>query len=450
MYKILTKKLQFQCGGVLKWCLDFPSDGEPHSVEDLLENGLLFQGWVLAQGAREVSPYLRFSGRKHYLKLDRARPDVISRVLSGCPESHENLHCGFRAKISVGCDELFFGFEFAGCDFDAVKVELVGALRIVKGADGWLFLDNDTNQSVEQYCGRYLLGRRELADWRLYLDSLASLASREGFKHSVLIAPAKEMVLSEFYPFVKGDITPVEQILRLAKEGHNVLHPVNELKTMADSPFRKCDTHWSPKGALTGLLASLRTLGLDNNAVNELFSNDSYYSSLQSGDLGNKIFPPQSSPELMLKGMSYRQWVVYDNHLPNFGRVVMFYNDEALIAGKCLIFGSSSSYSFFSYVARVFSSVIFVHSSGSIDSQLVCDESPDYLIAQTNGRFVVRPPVFGYKLSEDMAAKVGSLSLFQIDEIQRRIGDSSSLPAGLMNSQIPSMFLGLLVDRARS
>ena len=405
MYKLSITALPFVHAGVHRWCLDFPTQGEAYTSESLLSKGIMFQGWVLDAHDGVTTPFVKIGGEKRCLSLDRLRPDVIARVLKEDPNAHERLSCGFRALIDVSSDELIFGFEIDGRDYQAVKVSVLGAFRIIQGQDGWLFLDNDTNRSVEQFRGEYLLEKSGLLEWHNYLEQISSLAEREGFMHSVLVAPAKELVLSDFYPYRKGGKTPIEQIEDLALERHNLVHPVADLQSMTDRPFRKCDTHWSHKGALVGFLASLRPLGIDSDAVAESFSDDLYLPANVSGDLGNKVFPPQSASELMLRGVPYRNWIVYDNGLPNLGRVIVFNNQSAMYSAKCLIFGSSSSYSFFAFIARVFSTVIFVHSAGSIDLQVISDERPDYLIAQTNGRFVVRPPTIEYSLAEEIADK---------------------------------------------
>lgn len=444
MYQISIVSLSINAPEVFRWCLDFPRNSDSCSSNDLLENGLLFQGWVLAAGHHSVQPYVKTGESKCALRLDRSRPDVIARVLGVDSEGHAKLQCGFRAHVPVSCDEVVFGFEADGLEYDAAVIRIEGALRIIQGADGWLFLDNDTNQSVEQFRGEYLLGRQELAEWGQYLSALTSLAQNTGCRHAVLVAPTKEMVLPEFYPFAKGEKTPVEQVVDLATEDHRVVHPVAELRAMSDNPFRKCDTHWSHKGALTGLLEVLRVLGLDTTALEKYFSDDVYYVAQNSGDLGKKLFPPQSAPELLLRGLPYKKWLVYDNNLPNMGRVMVFRNEQALFDRKCIIFGSSSSYSFFSYIVRVFSTVIFVHSAGGIDCGLIAQERPDFVIAQTNARFVVRPPSVEYDLAEEMLQKLSSLSEEQISELCQRDEVATPLPPGLLNSELPCVFSRLL------
>lgn len=410
MYQISIKPQSVDCPGVFRWCLDYPRREQGCDAESLMGPGLVFQGWVLVGEGARVRPYVKAASQKIYLELDSPRPDVVRRVLGELPDGHPQLQCGFRKAIPLATDKGAFGFEIAGRDYDVTLFAVEGSLKILEGRDGWLFLDNDTNQSVEQYCGKLLLDRRERRAWRDYLESLYALAEQHQCAHAVLVAPAKEMVMSAYYPYPKGPTTPVEQVEKMARPKHRVVHPVERMQASQERMFRVCDTHWTHQGALCGLLAVLETLGLDTAGVDALFEQDNYKESPRAGDLGNKVFPRRSAREWILSGATYRKWVQYDNHLPNMGRVLITHKKDALVKAKCLIFGSSSSYTMLDYVARVFTDVVFVHSAGNVDVDVVAEEGPDFLVAQTNGRFVIRAPVVGYSLADEIAEKWSELS----------------------------------------
>ncbi|WP_444891167.1 hypothetical protein [Microbulbifer sp. DLAB2-AA] len=397
--------------------MDYPRREQTYDAETLLGSGLIFQGWVLAKEGATVRPYIRLNSKKYYLKINLSRPDVIRRVLNEESKGHPRLYCGFRSAIPLNSDTCFFGFENNKCDYDTMQIIIEGSLKIIEGLDGWLFLDNDTNQSVEQFTGKLLLDWREKRAWYDYLDSLSKLAEEYLSAHSVLIAPSKEMVMSDYYPHRKGSMTPVEQVEKLADKKHNVVHPVKRMQASKDRVFRVCDTHWTHKGAQCGLLAALEVLGLDTEAVSSLFSGDKFREAVRAGDLGNKIFPRRTARELIPSGISYRQWVHYDNHLPNMGRVLITQNKDALVSAKCLIFGSSSSYTMLDYVSRIFYEVIFVHSAGNIDVTILNQVRPNYLLAQTNGRFVIRAPIVGYRLEDEIEKKWAGLNDKEREEI---------------------------------
>jgi alginate O-acetyltransferase complex protein AlgJ len=256
----------------------------------------------------------------------------------------------------------------------------------------------------------------------VYLDGFARAADEQNFRHALLIAPVKEMVLSHLYPFKMGKQTPVGQVVKLAAAKHHVVHPVASLQASAERTFRIADTHWTLYGAMLATAEVLATMGIDKERVREIFAGDQYKELEVAGDLGNKFYPRRTSAEKYLTSYGYQKHVIYDNHLPNFGRVMLTANTEALLSCKCLIFGSSSSYSTLPYFSRIFSELVLVHSAGNIDLELLRHEAPQYVIAQTNGRFVIRSPVVGYSLRKAMEEKLSALPDGQRTEVLQKAG----------------------------
>ena len=96
---------------------------------------------------------------------------------------------------------------------------------------------------------------------------------------------------------------------------------------------------------------------------------------------------------------------VFDNHLPNIGRVLVF-GDAGAPWGSLLLFGASSAYPMLKYLKRLFRRIVFVHSAGNADAEIVRHERPDYLVLQTTARFMVTPPDTGFRLADAVAAKL--------------------------------------------
>jgi hypothetical protein len=156
------------------------------------------------------------------------------------------------------------------------------------------------------------------------------------------------------------------------------------------------------------MLATLElavALGLDAPAVAALFAEDKYRDVLVVGDLGNKLFPPRKATEQLLKSFSYRKYVAEDNGLANFGRTVVLKYDAALQPGHLVIFGASSGYSMLDYLCRIFSRITFMHTAGNLDLLELQKLAPDYLVCQTNARYVIRAPVADYSLADVITAK---------------------------------------------
>ena len=97
---------------------------------------------------------------------------------------------------------------------------------------------------------------------------------------------------------------------------------------------------------------------------------------------------------------------VFDNDLPNIGRVLVYENANAAWPNSLLLFGASSSYRMLRYLKRLFRRIVFVHSAGNVDPEIVRHERPDYLVMQTTARFMVTPPGHGFRLADAVAEKL--------------------------------------------
>jgi len=347
--------------------------------------------------------------------LNIERPDVVERVLDQSPANNPQLRCGFRFTIPPDVATFTLSLEINGQSWPLQNVKVAPhasegkALKVLRGQNSWLFLDNDTNFSVDQFAGYMRLTTKGVASWSDYTSALK--AGFDGARRLpvMLVAPTKESVLGHYHPLMAAPVPilqPVFDLLPLEQ----LIYPVAELRnTLGDEAFFKTDTHWTQKGA--GLASALvaKRLGVPPKRVDELLSKDRYKTREHVGDLGNKMSPPLSVSASFLASFNHRKWVVYDNGLPNFGRMMVIHYPKALVNETFLVFGSSSSYSMFNYLCRFFRHLIFVHSAGNIDPELIKAVEPDSVVAQTNARFMIRPPVADYSLKQTIHKKQRAL-----------------------------------------
>lgn len=413
-YYIKISKHRRNSSTILKWCLDFPKQEQYFTFEELTSPGLLLQGWLLTRKPQPITLEFVQQQEVRTAVLELLRPDVISAMLKVDAEDHPQLRCGFKAMLPLQ-QGTFSCYAVAGKVreklFDA---EVCNNQKVLLGKNNWLFLDNDTNKSVEQHQGRLLLTPETLQLWQQYFESLQTLSDATATPYAMLIAPTKEAVYNEFYPYPRAAITPIEQLLSKTAESFPVVYPRLLLQTDDPYSFLRTDTHWSTHGAKLGVQAALTTLGICATQLNTFFEKDTYRRVFKVGDLGVKCFPPKGADEWAPASFSLHAALLFDNCLPNFGRVMLFEKPDALLKARCLIFGSSSSYSMLNYLYRVFKEVIFVHSAGNVDASWVEKLQPDYLICQTNERFVIKAPQVGYSVRHVIAEK-----LEQLDAVQR-------------------------------
>lgn len=415
---------------VQRWELDYPSE----SRETLFSaSGRIVQGWVLLDDdqterlseLRIIAQWESVYKLCHPLEIER--PDVIERVLAVEPGEHPQRRCGFRFSIPprVRNFQLYLAMEGQRWLLQDVVIaeETVAnptALKVLEGKAGWLFLDNDTNGSVDQYRGRLLLTDEGVAGWQQYLAGFHSLARQHDAKEAVLVAPSKESVMGpRYHLFEEGKGGPVSQLLSLPEASH-FIYPVPELLALGDDAFIQTDTHWTQQGAMAAAKALAFALGLDKAAVEKVFTADKYQERKLTGDLGSKFSPERQCTINALRSFNYNTHRHFDNGLPNFGRLLVLAYEKALMPGTCLVFGSSSSYSMFNYLSRLFKRVVFVHSAGSLDPELMAAVKPDYLVVQTNARFVVQVPKTEQSLSALIADKRERLTEEEREVVAKR------------------------------
>lgn len=418
-----------------KYHIDYPSaeNGCPQDT-----TGWIIQGWLLldsayyAQVGLERTPYLSLKLNENlmrYVPLDKARPDVLNKVtpFNSKQSLQSQLYCGFRFSLPLSGARLPLRLHVGEQEHVLTEIHLPSSseqtsdrvqapLKVLHGKENWLFLDNDTNFSVDQHRGYLGLSQTCLLQWQRYIQTWQNQLQSFGNRALFVVAPTKESVLTQYYPYVAAKENLLSTIFDLMPDSM-YLYPVPQLQALGDAAYYKTDTHWTHKGAqLTAALVAER-VGIEAEAVQQVFAKDRYQSRNHSGDLGKKLSPPAAQPEEFLVGFSYRKWVVFDNGLPNFGRVLCIEYDAALIDATCLIFGSSSSYTMFNYFCRVFKRVVFVHTAGQIDPVMLQKIQPDYVIAQTNARFMVRPPRVDYDVLAMVKEKSQTLNSEQKEKI---------------------------------
>lgn len=399
------------------WALDFPANGQAPKIN---ERGLYLQGWLLERaGVARGMLLVRAdaSGVVRELPFNNARPDVIQRVLGSAAETHPQLRCGFIAYLADPPSAFSLGVQLDGEPFWLCRVRTdattepakpVPAMQVIQGTDGWLFLDNDTNRSVDQFTGKLMLDGEGLQRWRNYLNQFSALAEDARARHAVVIAASKEQVLAEYYPHKKAPTTVHEQVLALCKPEHRIVDTAALLAAREDREacFIKTDTHWTDRGARHTVFALLRELGLDTSVAQACFAEDVYYDMNFCGDLGVKLEPKVKTPTEFLRAPAVVSAAVFDNGLPNIGRVLVFEAQEAPWSLSLLVFGASSSYPMLKYLRRLFRRVVFVHSAGNVDRSVIALERPDLLVTQTTARFMIEPPGTGFNLKSAVAGKL--------------------------------------------
>jgi alginate O-acetyltransferase complex protein AlgJ len=367
-----------------KWWLDFPKNNVP-LPESSAE--VEIRGWVVC--VEHLSILVRSNGRIKHFDLNRARPDVLRKLEISEQTEGQLMHCGFSHQILLDANELEIGVKVGEDEFWLSRVKISASKPVVLGRNNWLFLDNDTNRSVDQFKGECLLTEDVLAAWKNYLQVTKLKAVQEGIHWCLLIAPAKEELYQDYYPHTRGRVTPIDQFLNAVDEFDEVVFPIRELAAAREMCYYSVDTHWSDYGAYLGAVEVVRKLGLE--AFREHLTM-SYRVVLTFGDLGGKVLPRKNAPKLVADYSRIPIKKTFDNGILNTGKIWVYENGSAPLKESLVLFGDSFSLNLAKQLCNVFSRVVYAHTVATWDEEIVSAEQARFVVLQTNQRFLMTVP----------------------------------------------------------
>lgn len=262
--------------------------------------------------------------------------------------------------------------------------------KVIEGRDGWLFLGNDSNNSVGQFTGEVNLSHSKLS---VFVNYLEIVLSKVDCPIVFSIAPNKEYVLPEKYPFEKMDSTPEgcllhEKVIKaLSTVGLAFDYPANFLSELEYS-YYKTDTHWSDYGAYNVLKRFFdQSFGI---GICKLDFKDFSFESV-SGDLGSKL--DGRKDRRLSYSFDIERFAVFDSQLKNHGYGVHYVNPDPIDPRKILIFGDSFGISYIKPLVLTFKEVVFIYSPATFIEDIYSIFNPDFVILQINQRFLLEPPI---------------------------------------------------------
>ncbi|WP_110715554.1 alginate O-acetyltransferase AlgX-related protein [Salinicola acroporae] len=335
------------------------------------------RGWVDAPADQQPELIAIYPEGESSLTLER-EPQTGMDAGTWRFEHSLDVAAGVTLGVRSGSDELQ----------PCARLSVTPVMEVVEGREGWLFLANDTNASVDQFTGRKRLSDEERSQWRFFAAGLGPLQRQRSLLF--LIANSKEMVRPEYYPYARADVTITEQVSTLLEEGGiEYCNPVTAMQAEADS-YYPTDTHWSGRGAYIAFAACMRHFGFDDDFESQyVFEKRDVV-----GDLGSKSEPPaKSSSTVAVFREKSGVFCRFSNYLPGTGNITIFENTHPVHARTLVIFGGSSAGAggFATLFANVFRRVVVVNLPGSYVHEIVDREAADHVILQTNERYLATP-----------------------------------------------------------
>jgi hypothetical protein len=277
------------------------------------------------------------------------------------------------------------------------------------GRDGHLFLTGGSNALREQYeAPKNETAAQQLESRAQQWVALFRKTQRElldlGIPFVQSIIPEKLTALRHLAPIAVPGPTPLYQrVSELMGDAPYYVDMLPLFETWGDNVcgWQKNDSHCSPAGSLAMAKALLASLpGCDHRVLDDVqLTGEAYL----DGDLSNKFFnipiwDRHHIPEPGTLGSSAIKQA-YAHTPDNFvGSHFVWKNEDAPIQRTVVVFGNS----FFGssvenparlgwWFARLFSEYHF-RWENTVDVEYVRSTHPDFVIAQTIERFLVRPP----------------------------------------------------------
>jgi hypothetical protein len=278
-------------------------------------------------------------------------------------------------------------------------------MKVIEGRDGWLFLDNDSNRTWDQFEGRLRLSLPQIDEWSSELFRRAALQCG---RFRFAISPSKETVYPEFIPsrFKRAIVTPIDVITRLARGAGFHVELRDELSRAKQSRdvYDEGDTHWNQYGALIAANMLLRAVGL------EPYPEDACAISTRfiMQDLGRQLDPPRETEAVICRPKNPTAYCEWTNGVTNRGHMARYVSalKEKDHLPKMMIFGDSFADGTLPFLSERAAQLIRIHTT-SVDRQMVKDEAPDVVFSLVTERFLIAVPESceTYSVSKEIEAK---------------------------------------------
>jgi Flp pilus assembly protein TadD len=273
--------------------------------------------------------------------------------------------------------------------------------QVIEGKNGWLFLDKDSNQIMNQVTGKLSFSPQQILHWKTLLEMRSIWLSERQIHYCFFVVPNKICVYPEFLPSIS--LSKNRTIMHLKnyleeKSFVKIIYPLEELvkaKSEMDV-YSKDDTHWNDFGAFIGYqklcegISKILDINLISRSSVEFIETVSDLNELEDeSDLGSKI--GQIKPQrIRARLRSQKAKCAYNNKAFNRGNLMVFENRDRTLP-KAVIFRDSFSTLLLPFLSESFSRLVAVWQP-NLDYSIIEKEKPDIVISQQVERFLMKIP----------------------------------------------------------
>ena len=286
-------------------------------------------------------------------------------------------------------------------------------MKVSEGKQGWLFLENDTNNIIEQITGRLIFSDKELSQWKQLLEMRNYWLSQRDISYFFLVAPNKACIYSEYLPdsIQLAHDRCINQLISYLSQhsSFNLVYPYAELINAKQEMlvYYLKDTHWNTFGGYIAYQALLSEISKSHalpTVPRSAITFEQGFDPTALGDLGLPLnLPGDFGINTTL--LERQSECVLNNQITNTGNLMLFENKNKDLP-KAVMFRDSFAEPLLELLAESFSRLLVIWQP-NIDYTIVQDEKPDIVISQQVERFMIQIPddLAGLKHKERVAAK---------------------------------------------
>lgn len=317
----------------------------------------------------------------------------------------EVLKTNFSLVENYISDRIAFRYSFLKLNNILQNKSNVNEGRVVVGKEGWLFLGNDHNSTINQYRGIKQLKDKELNDWFSFFENIDTYLDNQNIPLYIMIPPDKHRIYPEFLPdhLSRKGVSPYEQILAKNKN-LQIIDLINKLdKKKKNSEFLlyyKTDSHWNFYGAYLAYRELIKTFQKSIEFSPVILEDKDFVASLISSKMDlqvilgtDEVFEdvlilPQkqlSSSKLLMKARHTD--TVWTDQQPN--AAIETVNSPIILnrekKGKAIVIGDSFMVGLSPYINNTFSEIHYIHPQlfeCNMFEDLVGELKPDVVIIE--------------------------------------------------------------------
>lgn len=274
-----------------------------------------------------------------------------------------------------------------------LKDEWVPRKIVGEGLDGWLFLQNDSNDVNERMAG--LVGNEisKIKESAMTFATRDVMLSALGIAYQAIIIPEKNVICQIYWPeMIVSPDRPAPTIVKQASDlGCRILYPIENFLKNPQNLFFKTDTHLNTNG----YDQLLETLSIEMPNFFGKFLHAPRQENLSfTGDLGRKLLPnrTEATDEFIFPASADYEivWDTVENALETgetLRGTTIFVRNKSAPANRLLLFGTSSGHHSLPSISQYFSETLFVWEN-TFDYELIRAFNPTCVLWLAAERFL--------------------------------------------------------------